>query len=86
MGLAGGANLPASVIPFLLCAVNLLGIDSVMKPYPDRIKAWNQIAAVLPLNKLDAITSEVPLSGVPALGEAILKGGVKGRMVVDVRS
>ncbi len=86
VGLAGGANLPASVIPFLLRAVNLLGIDSVMKPYPARVKAWNQIAAVLPLNKLDAITSEVPLSGVPALGEAILKGGVKGRMVVDVRS
>jgi acrylyl-CoA reductase (NADPH) len=86
VGLAGGANLPASVIPFLLRSVNLLGIDSVMKPYPARLQAWSRIAAVLPMDKLDAMTRQVALTDLPSLGEAILKGGVQGRIVVDVNS
>jgi acrylyl-CoA reductase (NADPH) len=86
VGLAGGATLPASVIPFLLRGVNLLGIDSVMKPNEARLQAWNRIARALPMDKLDAMTRQVSLTDLPALGEEILKGGVQGRIVVDVNS
>jgi acrylyl-CoA reductase (NADPH) len=86
VGLAGGANLPATVIPFLLRGVNLLGIDSVMQPYDNRVKAWARIAKDLPLDKLEAMITPATLSDLPALGAAILKGQVQGRVVVDVRS
>jgi acrylyl-CoA reductase (NADPH) len=86
VGLAGGANLPATVIPFLLRGVNLLGIDSVMQPYENRVKAWARIAKDLPLDKLEAMITPATLSDLPALGAAILKGQVQGRVVVDVRS
>ena len=55
VGLAGGAALPATVIPFLLRGVNLLGIDSVMQPYDNRVRAWNRIAHDLPMDKLEAM-------------------------------
>ena len=55
VGLAGGSDLPATVIPFLLRGVNLLGIDSVMRPYDDRVRAWNRLATDLPLDKLHAM-------------------------------
>jgi acrylyl-CoA reductase (NADPH) len=86
VGLAGGANLPATVIPFLLRGVNLLGIDSVMQPYDNRVKAWARIAKDLPLHKLEAMITPAGLSDLPALGAAILKGQVQGRVVVDVRT
>lgn len=86
VGLAGGAGLPASVIPFILRGVNLLGIDSVMKPYAGRIKAWNRIATDLPMDKLEAMVQPATLADLPALGAAILKGAVQGRVVVDVRA
>lgn len=82
VGLAGGNSLPATVIPFLLRGVNLLGIDSVMKPYPARLEAWQRILADLPFDKLDALTSEARLEDLPALGKAILKGEVRGRVIV----
>lgn len=84
VGLAGGASLPASVIPFLLRGVNLLGIDSVMRPYADRVRAWNRIAQDLPMEKLEAMIRPAGLSDLPELGAAILKGEVQGRVVVDV--
>lgn len=84
VGLAGGAGLPASVIPFLLRAVNLLGIDSVLCPYPRRMAAWGRIARDLPLDKLEAMVVPAGLGDLPRLGAAILKGEVKGRVVVDV--
>lgn len=84
VGLAGGAALPASVIPFILRGVNLLGIDSVMRPIPDRERAWQRIAAELPMDRLEAMIRPATLADLPALGEAILKGGVQGRVVVDV--
>lgn len=84
VGLAGGSNLPATVIPFLLRGVNLLGIDSVLSPNAERSRAWARIAAELPLAKLDAMVQEVGLAELPALGAAILAGGVQGRVVVDV--
>lgn len=85
VGLAGGAGLPATVIPFLLRGVNLLGIDSVMRPYEDRVRAWNAIAKDLPMDKLEAMVQPATLEDLPDLGRAILKGQVKGRVVVDVK-
>jgi acrylyl-CoA reductase (NADPH) len=86
VGLAGGTGLPASVIPFLLRGVNLLGIDSVSKPFPDRQRAWSRIAANLPMAKLEAMIQPAGLADLPALGAAILAGAVKGRVVVDVNA
>ncbi len=86
VGLAGGANLPATVLPFLLRGVNLLGIDSVMQPYENRVRAWSRIAKDLPMQKLEAMVQPATLSDLPALGADILKGQVKGRVVVDVRA
>lgn len=84
IGLAGGADLPATVIPFLLRGVNLLGIDSVMQPKDNRIRCWNRIASDLPMEKLEEMVRPATLEDLPALGAAILKGGVKGRVVVDL--
>jgi acrylyl-CoA reductase (NADPH) len=86
VGLAGGAGLPATVIPFLLRGVNLLGIDSVMQPYDNRLRAWERIAKDLPMDKLEAMIHLATLSDLPALGKDILKGQVKGRVVVDVNA
>ena len=86
VGLAGGAGLPATVIPFLLRAVNLLGIDSVMQPYDNRVRAWKRIATDLPMDKLESMIQPATLSDLPALGKDILKGQVKGRVVVDVNA
>ncbi len=85
-GLAGGSDLPASVVPFLLRGVNLLGIDSVMCPVDRRRAAWSRLARDLPMAKLDALTETVPLEALPELGQKILKGAVRGRVVVDLRS
>ncbi|NNE86656.1 MAG: oxidoreductase [Silicimonas sp.] len=84
VGLAGGAGLPATVIPFLLRGVNLLGIDSVMRPYEDRVRAWDRIAKDLPMDKLEAMIQPAKLEDLPGLGRDILKGQVKGRVVVDI--
>src|SRR5690606_7914607 len=86
VGLAGGTALPATVIPFLLRGVNLLGIDSVMQPYANRVAAWQRIAADLPMEKLEAMVQPATLADLPELGAAILKGGVRGRVVVDVNA
>ena len=86
VGLAGGAGLPATVIPFLLRGVNLLGIDSVMQPTENRVEAWKRIAVDLPMEKLDAMVQPATLSDLPQLGKDILKGQVKGRVVVDVNA
>ncbi|MEM7719838.1 MAG: acryloyl-CoA reductase [Pseudomonadota bacterium] len=84
VGLAGGAGLPATVIPFLLRGVNLLGIDSVMQPYDNRVRAWDRIASDLPMDKLEAMVVDAGLGDLPKLGADILKGQVRGRVVVDV--
>jgi acrylyl-CoA reductase (NADPH) len=83
-GLAGGSDLPATVIPFLLRGVNLLGIDSVMCPREERIEAWHRLARDLPFDKLEATTQTVPLAEVPGLAPRILKGEVRGRVVIDL--
>ena len=86
VGLAGGAALPATVIPFLLRGVNLLGIDSVMQPYDNRLRAWERIAKDLPMDKLEAMVVPATLSDLPTLGRDILKGQVRGRVVVDINA
>jgi len=86
VGLAGGAKLPATVIPFLLRGVNLLGIDSVMQPFENRQKAWARVAKDLPLDKLEGMIVPAVLSDLPRLGKEILKGQVQGRVVVDVNA
>ena len=86
VGLAGGAGLPATVIPFLLRGVNLLGIDSVMQPYDARLAAWARVATDLPLDKLEATIVEKTLADLPELGAAILAGQLRGRTVIDVNA
>ena len=84
VGLAGGAQLPATVIPFLLRGVNILGIDSVMQPYDNRLRAWNRLTEALPMEKLESMTTSATLSDLPDIGKQILEGKVRGRVVVDV--
>jgi len=83
-GLAGGMDLPASVAPFILRGVSLLGIDSVMCPQPTRREAWNRLASTLDRGKLDAMTTEIRLDQAPEYGSAILDGRVRGRIVVKI--
>jgi acrylyl-CoA reductase (NADPH) len=85
IGLAGGAAIEGALItPFILRGVNLLGIDSVMRPYADRVEAWGRIATDLPMEKLGAMVETAGLGDLPEIGRAILKGEVRGRVVVDV--
>ncbi len=86
VGLAGGAALPATVIPFLLRGVNLLGIDSVMQPFESRQRAWQRIATDLPMDKLEAMVQPATLADLPQLGADILAGHVKGRVIVDLNA
>ena len=86
VGLAGGAGLPATVIPFLLRGINLLGIDSVLRPYDNRVEAWSRIESELPFDKLESMIVNAKLEDLPKLGKEILKGQVQGRVVVDVNA
>ncbi|WP_426034646.1 MDR family oxidoreductase [Cypionkella sp. TWP1-2-1b2] len=86
VGLAGGSQLPASVIPFLLRGVNLLGIDSVLQPYANRQAAWARIASDLPQDKLESMLTMATLADLPRLGVEILAGQIKGRCVIDVNA
>jgi acrylyl-CoA reductase (NADPH) len=83
-GLAGGSDLPTTVIPFLLRGVNLLGIDSVMCPRDERIEAWARLARALSPDRLDRMTRIVPLADAAVLAPRILKGEVRGRVVIDL--
>jgi acrylyl-CoA reductase (NADPH) len=83
-GLTGGSDLPATVLPFLLRGVNLLGIDSVMCPRDERTEAWARLARDLPLDRLERMAETVPLSALPDLAPKILQGEVRGRIIVDV--
>jgi acrylyl-CoA reductase (NADPH) len=83
-GLAGGSELPATVIPFLLRGVSLLGIDSVMCLRDERIEAWRRLVRDLPLDRLERMVQTVPMSALPDLAPKILKGELRGRTVIDV--
>ena len=84
VGLAGGADLPTTVIPFILRGVSLLGIDSVMVPYKRRVQAWQHLADEIPKPQLAATMTLIGLADVPTAGANILAGRVQGRLVVDV--
>jgi acrylyl-CoA reductase (NADPH) len=84
-GLAGGMDLPASVAPFILRGVSLLGIDSVMCPLPLRQEAWLRLETDLDRAKIAAMVSEIGLDGVIAAGREIVEGRVRGRIVVKIR-
>jgi acrylyl-CoA reductase (NADPH) len=87
IGLAGGAAIDGALItPFILRGVNLLGIDSVMQPYANRLRAWERIAQDLPMDKLEAMIVPATLADLPRLGAEILQGQVRGRIVVDVNA
>lgn len=86
VGNAGGLIVPANIIPFLLRGVNLLGINSVTVPQAQRVAIWDRIARDLDRDLLEGMIRPARLDEVPALGEAILKGAVQGRVVVDVNA
>jgi len=83
-GLAGGMDLPASVAPFILRGVRLLGIDSVNCPMPQRLAAWDRLARDLDLGLLASLTQTIPFARVFETGAEILAGRVRGRVVVEI--
>ncbi len=83
-GLAQGMDFPASVAPFILRGVSLLGIDSVMAPMPRRLAAWDRLARDLNPVALEAITREIGLADAIAAAGELMAGTVRGRIVVDV--
>ena len=85
-GLAGGADLPTTVHPFILRGVTLAGVESVQAPLALRTLAWERLATGLPLDPLVEMTAVEPLERVPELAEEILAGRTRGRIVIDVGS
>ena len=83
-GLAGGADLSTTVLPFILRGVRLLGVDSVACPTPRRREAWQRLAADLSTDALDSMTAVEPMTDVARMAEEILAGRVRGRVVIDV--
>ena len=85
-GLAGGADLPTTVMPFILRSVRLQGCDSVMAPMPARVAAWDRLNRDLPGDVLTSLTEVVPMTELLDRGPTILAGQVRGRWVVDPSS
>lgn len=84
LGNAGGIALETNVLPFILRGISLIGIDSVMQPYPTRVAAWQRIAATLDLGAYGGLVREIGLEELPAAAAEILAGEVKGRVLVKV--
>ena len=83
-GLAQGADLPATVMPFILRGVTLAGVDSVMAPQPLRREAWQRLARDLDPKRLETITTEVPLAQAIARAQDLMAGKLRGRVVVSI--
>jgi len=83
-GLAGGADFPSTVMPFILRGVRLLGVDSVMAPKAPRLAAWARLARDLDPALLDVIGAEVGLAEAIQAGADIVAGKIRGRVIVDV--
>ena len=83
-GLAGGMDFPATVAPFILRAVTLVGVESGTCPRALRLEAWRRLALDLDVGKLEAMTGEISLSEAISTASALLNGDVRGRLVVDV--
>src|SRR3984893_16929133 len=84
-GLAGGLDFPATVAPFILRGVTLVGVDSVMCPRADRLEAWRRLSQDLDIEKLESLTEEIGLSQVLDRAGGLLEGQIRGRVVVDTR-
>lgn len=85
-GLAQGMDLPASVAPFILRGISLIGIDSVMRPKSDRIEAWDRLAKLVSADYLDKISTEISLEHVIDNAEQLMEGKIRGRVVVNCQS
>lgn len=85
-GLAQGMDLPASVAPFILRGVSLIGIDSVMRPKKDRVEAWDRLASLVKADYLDKISTEITLEQVIENAEQLMEGKIRGRVVVNCQS
>lgn len=83
-GLAGGADLPASVMPHILRSVALIGVDSVMAPQPRRTRAWAYLDKHLDRDALAAITTVEPFAKLPELAGRIIAGDTRGRVVIEI--
>jgi acrylyl-CoA reductase (NADPH) len=83
-GLAGGSDLPTTVLPFILRNIRILGVDSVSAPVDLRAAAWSYLDAHVPRHLLELATDVEPLENVPALAEQILAGTIRGRVVINV--
>lgn len=85
-GLAQGMDLPASVAPFILRGVSLIGIDSVMRPKADRIEAWDRLAKLVNADYLNKISTEISLEHAIDNAELLMQGKIRGRVVVNCQS
>jgi len=85
-GLAGGVDLPSTVMPFILRGVTLAGIDSVMAPTAKRQRAWDALAELVDTGKLAQVYTLEPLARVPELAAQLLAGKIRGRVVIDVNA
>lgn len=85
IGAAGGADLPGSVIPFILRGVSLVGIDSVMQPYEARVAAWDRLSTLFVGSAYEPFLQEARLEDLPALSKQILAGGIAGRVLINPR-
>jgi acrylyl-CoA reductase (NADPH) len=83
-GLAGGMDFPATVAPFILRGITLVGIDSVVRPRADRVEAWRRLSKDLEIKSLELLTEEISLRQALRRAGAFLEGQVRGRIVVDV--
>ncbi|GAA2121197.1 acrylyl-CoA reductase (NADPH) [Actinomadura napierensis] len=83
-GLAQGMDFPATVAPFILRGVSLIGVDSVMAPAAPRAAAWERLSRDLDPGAIDAIAQEIALADAITASDRLLEGRVRGRLVVDV--
>jgi acrylyl-CoA reductase (NADPH) len=85
-GLAGGMDFPATVAPFILRGITLVGIDSVMCPREDRMAAWQRLEQDLDMTRLELLTQEIGLAEAIPMASQLLDGHVRGRLIVDVNA
>ena len=85
-GMAGGAAAATAVWPFILRGVNLLGINSVRVTREERLRIWDRLSRDLPIALLDSLTQVAPLARIVELGGEIIKGKIRGRVVIDVNA
>lgn len=83
-GLAQGMDFPATVAPFILRGVSLLGINSVTQPFERRVEAWDRLSNQLNLGALSLMTKDIPLGGAIAAAANLMDGTIRGRLIVDV--